>query len=138
DRAMTHELHSAYILGPSGEGVFRNRFNYGVGRWITVKGLARPPVLEDLRGWLVRPAYTPAAAFSCSAPLLNEIYETTLWTFENVTLGGYVVDCPHRERMGYGGDAHATTTTGLSAYHLGAFYTKWAEDWRDVQGRMPT
>src|SRR5262249_10624488 len=33
ERPMTHRLHSAYIIGPSGKGVFRNRFNYGVGRW---------------------------------------------------------------------------------------------------------
>jgi alpha-L-rhamnosidase len=37
--------------------------------------------------------------------------------------------------MGYGGDAHATTATALDHYALGAFYTKWAEDWRDVQGK---
>ena len=138
DRPMTHGLHSAYIVGPAGEGVFRNRFNYGVGRWVTVSGLREIPRLDDLRGWLVRPAYARAAEFSCSSTLLNDIYETALWTFENLTLGGYVVDCPHRERMGYGGDAYATTLTGLSAYRLGAFYTKWSEDWRDVQGRRPT
>ncbi len=138
DRAMTHELRSAYIVGPAGEGVFRNRFNYGVGRWITVSGLRESPRLDDLRGWLVRPGYARAAHFSCSLPLLNDIYRTALWTFENLTLGGYVVDCPHRERMGYGGDAYATTLTGLAAYRLGAFYTKWSEDWRDVQGRTPT
>ncbi len=27
DKAMTNQLHSAYILGPSGKGTFRNRFN---------------------------------------------------------------------------------------------------------------
>src|SRR5690606_19115853 len=48
--------------------------------------------------------------------------------------GGYIVDCPQRERMGYGGDAHATSETGMFNYQLGAFYTKWMEDWRDVQG----
>ncbi len=138
DRPITHRLRSAYIVGPSGSGVFRHRFNYGVGRWLTVTGLRHPPRLEDVRGWLARPAFTPAAAFSCSSPLLNDIHRTALWTFENLTLGGYVVDCPHRERMGYGGDAYATTATGLSAFHLGAFYTKWSEDWRDVQGRTPT
>lgn len=138
ERTMTHGLRSVYVMGPAGEGMFRNRFNYGVGRWITVSGLRRAPSLEDLRGWLVRPAYARTADFSCSLPLLNGIYETARWTFENLTLGGYVVDCPHRERMGYGGDAYATTLTGLSGYGLGAFYTKWSEDWRDVQGRMPT
>ena len=64
----------------------------------------------------------------------ERIYRTTLWTFEDLSLGGYVVDCPHRERMGYGGDAHATTECGLNNYSLGAFYTKWTQDWRDVQG----
>src|SRR5690606_30478213 len=36
---MTHNLHSAYVIGSSGKGVFRNRFNYSSGRWITIHGL---------------------------------------------------------------------------------------------------
>ncbi len=131
---MTHRLHSAYIIGPSGKGTFRNRFNYGVGRWITIRGLQAKPSAEQVRGWLVRTDYARAGHFECDNDLLNRIYDVTLWTFENLSLGGYVVDCPHRERMGYGGDAHATTRTALDNYSLAAFYTKWAEDWRDVQG----
>jgi hypothetical protein len=50
-----------------------------------------------------------------------------------LSLGGYVVDCPHRERMGYGGDAHATMMTALAHFGVEAFYRKWLEDWRDVQ-----
>ena len=138
DRAMTHQLHSTYVVGADGRGVFRNRFNYGVGRWVTVTGLKNRLQPEQIRGWLVRPAYARATDFTCSNPLLNDIFATTLWTFENLTLGGYVVDCPHRERMGYGGDAYATTTTGLNLFRLGAFYQKWSEDWRDVQGRAPS
>jgi alpha-L-rhamnosidase len=134
EQPMTHKLRSAYVLGPAGQGTFRNRFNYAVGRWITVKGLEAKPELADFRGYLVRTDYRRAADFECSNPLLNDIYRTTLWTFENLSLGGYVVDCPQRERMGYGGDAHATTETALNSYQLGAFYTKWAQDWRDVQG----
>jgi alpha-L-rhamnosidase len=130
---MTYRIRSAYIVGPSGSGSFRNRFNYGVGRWITVKGLRAKPALDDIRGWLVRTDYARASAFECSDPLLNRIYDTTLWTIENLSLGGYMVDCPHRERMGYGGDAHATTATALMNFRTDAFYTKWAEDWRDVQ-----
>jgi alpha-L-rhamnosidase len=132
DKPITHRLRSAYIIGPTGEGTFRNRFNYSSARWITITGLQQKP---DLRGWLVRNDYERAAAFASSSQLLNDIYSTTLWTFENLAIGGYVVDCPQRERMGYGGDAHATTTTGLSNYKLGAFYSKWSEDWRDVQGK---
>ena len=135
NEAMTHQLHSAYVIGPSGKGLFRNRFNYSVGRWVQIEGLRQKPSLADLRGWLVRTDYQRAARFACANPLLNDIYKTTLWTFENLSLGGYSVDCPQRERMGYGGDAHATTETALDNYQMGAFYTKWAEDWRDVQGK---
>lgn len=131
---MTHRLRSQYILGPSGKGTFQNRFNYFTGRWVTITGLKYKPALSDMRASLVRTDYARAADFECSNDLLNRIYRTTLWTFEDLSLGGYVVDCPHRERMGYGGDGHATTPCGLNNYSLGAFYTKWAQDWRDVQG----
>ena len=132
--AMTHRLHSVYVIGPSGQGTFRNRFNYGVGRWVQINGLRTAPSLSQMRGWLIRTDYRRAAQFECDQPLINRIYDTALWTFENLSLGGYVVDCPQRERMGYGGDAHATTRMALNNYALGAFYTKWIEDWRDVQG----
>jgi alpha-L-rhamnosidase len=131
---MTNRLHSQYIIGPSEKGTFKNRFNYFTGRWVTMEGLKYKPALNEIRAQLVRTDYTRAADFECSNDLLNRIYRTTVWTFEDLSLGGYVVDCPHRERMGYGGDGHATTGCGLNNYSLGAFYTKWTQDWRDVQG----
>ncbi len=134
---LTFNIRSAFVVGESGEGVFRNRFNYSSGRWITIKGLKSAPVTADIQGWMVRTAYGDASRFECSDPLQNWIYRTVTWTFENLSLGGYVVDCPQRERFGYGGDAHATSETGLLNYKLGAFYTKWLEDWRDVQGTEP-
>ncbi len=134
---MTFRNHSAYIIGASGKGVFRNRFNYSSGRWITIRGQKEKPELDDIRGWMIRTNYQPTTTFECSDPLQNWIYDRVRWTFENLSIGGYVVDCPQRERMGYGGDAHATSETGLFNYKLGAFYTKWMEDWRDVQGTEP-
>lgn len=134
---MTFSLNSAYVIGQSGKGTFKNKFNYSSGRWITIKGLKYAPQKEDIKGWLVRTNYADATTFECSNPLQNWIYNTVNWTFENLSLGGYIVDCPQRERLGYGGDAHATTETGMLNYQLGAFYTKWLEDWRDVQGTEP-
>lgn len=136
DEEMTHRLHSAYILGASGAGVFCNRFNYGSGRWITVKGLKQTLTPDDVLGWSIRTDYRRTGSFTSSNDRLNDIYDTLLWTYENLSLGGYVVDCPQRERMGYGGDAHATTETALDNYRLAAFYAKWAEDWRAVQGKQ--
>jgi alpha-L-rhamnosidase len=86
---------------------------------------------------MVRTAFDDAARFECSDPLQNWIYNTVKSTIENLSLGGFIVDCPQRERFGYGGDAHATSETGLFNYKVGAFYTKGREDWRDVQGTDP-
>lgn len=132
--AMTFGLHSIYIIGPGGKGTFRNRFNYMSGRWVQITGLRAKPALSQMRGWAIRTDYQRASDFECDQPLLNKIYQTTLWTFENLSLGSYVVDCPQRERRGYGGDGFATIRTALDNYQLGAFCTKWMEDWRDVQG----
>ncbi|MEC3880470.1 family 78 glycoside hydrolase catalytic domain [Parapedobacter sp. 10938] len=134
---MTFNLHSAYVIGATGKGTFRNRFNYSSGRWITIQGLDEAPDINDIRGWMVRTDYENAAQFESSDTLQNWIYDRVRWTFENLSLGGFIVDCPQRERMGYGGDAHATSETGMFNYHLGAFYTKWMQDWRDVQGTEP-
>lgn len=138
--ACSYGIHSIYKVGPKRKGVFCNRFNYMTGRWVQITGLRYKPEPEQIRGWMIRPDYRRSGGFECDIPLLNDIYRTTLWTFENLSLGNYVVDCPHRERCGYGGDALATTRTGLGNYQLGAFYTKWMEDWRDVQdsdGNVP-
>lgn len=134
---MTFNLHSSFVIGPDGEGTFENRFNYSSGRWITIRGLKKKPEADDIRGWMVRTNYKKASEFECSDPLQNWMYDRITWTYENLSLGGFIVDCPQRERMGYGGDAHATSETGLMNYHLGAFYSKWMEDWRDVQGTEP-
>lgn len=124
---------SELLLGPDGWGLFRSRFNYVAGRWVTVKGIDQAPERDDVRGWLVRSGYERAASFRCSDELLNRIYGTALHTFESLSVSGYTVDCPHRERMGYGGDAHATMEAAMRNYGMGAFYTKWLQDWRDVQ-----
>jgi alpha-L-rhamnosidase len=133
NETMTYGLQSEYIVGPSGKGVWRNRFNYMSGRMMTVTGLDHIPWMSAINCEQLRSDYQRAGGFSSSDPLLNQVYNTTIWTFENLSLGGYVVDCPQRERRGYGGDAHATTQTALDNFNMGAFYTKWSQDWRDVQ-----
>ncbi|MFA6838356.1 MAG: family 78 glycoside hydrolase catalytic domain [Dysgonamonadaceae bacterium] len=134
---MTFRNHSAYKIGPSGKGTFRHHFNYASGRWITIKGMKSKPQLSDIKGWQVRTAYESASTFESSDPLQNWIHDRINWTFRNLSIGGYIVDCPQRERFGYGGDAHATSETGMFNYKMGAFYSKWLEDWRDVQGTEP-
>ena len=44
------------------------------------------------------------------------------------------VDCPHRERLGYLGDAHSSLETALSTVASDRFYDKWLQDIIDIQG----
>jgi len=96
---------------------------------VKIKGLKKSRFWSKCEAGSSAPITSGVGGFECDQPLLNRIYDTTLWTFENLSLGSYLVDCPHRERRGYGGDAHATLWTALDNYDLGAFYTTWAEDW---------
>lgn len=129
----TFNLFSSYTIGPKGEGYFQNHFNYSSARWITITGLDYEPSLDDIVGWNIHTAYENAATCETSDDLQNWIFNVGRWTFENLSVGGYVVDCPQRERMGYGGDAHATSESAMYNYSMEAFYYKWLQDWRDCQ-----
>lgn len=129
----TYGQEAELQLDAGGAGRFRHRFHYFAGRFVTVEARQGPLEILSVRGLPIRSDYRRSTQFRCSSDLLTEIHATTLWTYENLTLGGYVVDCPHRERWGYGGDAHATMETALLHYEHGAFHTKWLQDWRDVQ-----
>lgn len=133
--------HDEYVMRKDGTETWQNcRFNYHATRTFTVSGLEKKPAPADIRGHLIHTDYQPASEFTCSNELLNWIYRTVLWTERCLTIGGYAVDCPHRERMGYG-DGSASMESMLCNFGAGAFYTKWLRDWRDGQdpatGDMP-
>ncbi len=130
---QTYNQAEEYIFRGGAEETFRTRLTYHAFRWVLVKGLPRKPNLKAVRGLMITTDMPRTARFKCSNDLLNRIYETTLWTYRCLSLGGYTVDCPHRERLGYGGDAHATMETAMSNLAAAAFYTKWLTDWRDAQ-----
>jgi hypothetical protein len=122
-----------FSLNNEGRGAFRNRFNYANGQWITIRGDVDPPNLSQISAWMVSTDLERVGHFRCSDQLHNQIYETSLQTLECLNLGGYVVDCSHRERLGYGGDGQVTAMAMLPNYACGAFYSKWLLDWCDAQ-----
>jgi len=132
-RFMTQNQRDEYVTSAAPGQVIRERFNYHGFRYVQVTGLARKPEAADIRGYMIRTAYQPAGEFESSNDLLNRIYRTTTWTYENLSLGGYVVDCPTRERLGYGGDAGTSLETGMFNFDTSALYTRWLSNWRDAQ-----
>jgi alpha-L-rhamnosidase len=125
---------SQYVSNGNPLDTFQNRFNYSGGRYITIEGLKEKPELSDITGYAVGTDLKRVGQFSSSSDLFNKIYEMDLWTFRANTIEGFTDDCPHRERLGYGEVAFATSWgCGLPNYQAGAFYTKVVRDWCDVQ-----
>lgn len=122
-----------FTFGASGTGSFAQRFSYHEIQYITIQGLGAPPAVGDVVGHRLTSLGAPTGAFSCSSPLITKMYDTTVNNYRGITTGGMTVDCPHRERRGYGGDGHTSYQFALANFDVGAFFTKWARDFADVQ-----
>ena len=132
-RFASFNQRDEYVTRQGPGQTIRSRFNYHAFRWARVTGLEQAPSLDDVKGFLIRTSYEPAGEFRSSNELLNKIYDTVTWTYQSLTMGGYVVDCPHRERLGYGGDAGTSMETGMYNFDVGGLYSKWSANWRDAQ-----
>ncbi len=121
------------VVGSGGAVTFRSRFNYHGFRYVRVVGLEAAPAASAVRGYLIRTAYGRAGEFTSSNQLLNRIYEMVTRTYEALSLGGYVVDCPTRERLGYGGDGGTSMEVGMFNFATGGLYNSWLANWRDSQ-----
>jgi len=93
------------------------------------RSIDRAPAKEDAVALLVESALADAGSFACSDPLLNRIHAVNRWTQRCLNLGSYYVDCPTRERMGYG-DGQVAIQGMMMNFDAGRFYAKWAQDWR--------
>ena len=125
---------SKYIFGKSGKGKFQNRFNVAGGRWITVHGLKYPPKKEDATGYVVTNNRKQISSFKSSSEQLNQIYQVNLNTYLANTMDGILVDCPHRERRGWGEvTVAAMYGDALPNFESGAYMDQYLQYTRDAQ-----
>ena len=129
-----------YIASGNGKECFVNKFNYKAYRYLKLSGIDIPPALSDVTAHLIRTGYSGKSEFSCSDKDMNAIHDMIQYTLECLTLGGYMVDCPQIERLGYGGDGNASTLTAQTMFNLAPLYRNWMQAWRDSMkedGSMP-
>ncbi len=107
---------------------FQNKFNYHAFRWVKIAGLDNESI-RKLEALQISENNEQVSSFQCSNPLLNKIWEAVNNTYRCINYSGYVVDCPHRERFGYGGDSHSSMEAALSNFDLAALFNKWTLDW---------
>lgn len=115
-------------------GYFTNRFHMHAFRYVRVRGL-NTSHLSPLTFHLSQiSAVDPkeGATFECSDPRLNAIHDMVKYTLSCLTFSGYTVDCPHIERMGYGGDGNSSTMTLQTIWDVRDLYRNWMTAWGDA------
>ena len=117
-------MQDSFTFGSTGTGTFTMRFAYHEIQYITIGGLSAAPKLGDVVGWRLTSSFRKSGDFSCSDDMISKIYSTTVNNYQGITTGGQTVDCPHRERRGYGGDGHTSYQFALANFQVGAYFTK--------------
>ena len=134
-------LYTDYFIGNGTAGEhFSSKFNYKGYRYLKLVGLDKPLPLTDITASIVRTDYSANTSFACSDEDMNAIYKMVHNTLEALSLGGYIVDCPQIERLGYGGDGNASLITAQTYFNLAPLYMNWLQAWSDCQredGGMP-
>lgn len=127
-----------YILKGEGEEKYEPRFTYHGFRYVELRGYPGVPKLDTVMGKLVHSSVHQIGNFSCSKPILNQLQHLITWG-QKTNLHSITTDCCQRdERMGWLGDAHLTAETAMMNFDMGAFYTKFINDIRDVQDKNGT
>ncbi len=128
----TYNQRDEFISAGKKEEQFYNVFNYHGFRYALIEGLGYTPKMEDLVAIPVETEVNEVGSFSCSNDLYNSIHQMVRWTYRALNLGGQTVDCPHRERVGYG-DGQTIMDVGCFNFNASSMYVKWSENWWDEQ-----
>ena len=123
--------YDEYITAGDGKDVFCNKFHHHAFRYVLVKNI-RQPRAEDLTALQISGDYAETVRFKCSDDDINSIYQMISRTMRCLTFSGYMVDCPHLERMGYGGDGNSSTMTVQTLCDVAPVYYNWLTAWGDA------
>lgn len=118
-----------YICKGDGPETWEPKFSYHGFRYAEVSGMSKKPDANSIKAVLVATDVAQKGSFYCSDPLLNKMDTISRWTIVD-NLHGIPEDCPHREKCGWLGDAHAFCEYALYNYEMANFYTKYMEDIR--------
>ncbi len=131
------EIH--YILSGKGKELYKPSFTFMGFRYVLVEkwpGTVNP---DDFTAVVICSDMKRTGNFECSDALLNQFYQNSVRS----QMGNFIdlpTDCPHRERMGWTGDAQVFCRTAATNYDVQAFFIKWLCDVSTAQkdgGEIP-
>lgn len=118
------------FIARGGQETYTPRFTFHGFRYVEISGLPARLPLESVTALRLNADVEDAGVFECSNPLLNRIQAMCRRTFLS-NIFGVQSDCPHRERLGYGGDIVATSEAFMDNFNMSTFYEKSVHDWSD-------
>jgi len=123
-----------YILAGQGVEMWQPRFTFHGFRYVEVTGYPGRPEKDAITGLAVNSEIPAAGSFTCSSPMVNQLFQDILWT-QRANFISVPTDCPQRdERLGWMGDAQVFIRTATYDADVAAFFTKWLRDVEDAQG----
>jgi len=138
DPTQSFQIDS-YILKGGAEETWEARFAYHGFRYVEMTGFPGAPSASSLRGRFVHSDVRSVGEFTCSNSTANKIQQNARWSYLS-NLHGVPTDCPHREKLGWTGDAHVAAEMGLYNFDSASVYQKWMRDLTDEQrktGELP-
>lgn len=121
-----------------GQNEYTPKYFYGGFRYALIE-TDIPFEKDDFFAVAVYSALEETSSFSCSNPLINKLYENTLWSLKSNSTD-LPSDCPTRERMGWTGDSQIFFCTASYMTNYAPFARKHVRDIFDRQwksGRLP-
>ena len=106
------------------------KFSYHGFQYVQVSGLIQEPTQETVQAVFVHSDVKQVGGFTASDEMLNKIYQASLLTAK-ANMHSVPEDCPHREKCGWLGDAHANAQALMYSFELTRFYLKYLEDIRE-------
>ncbi|MBC8618634.1 family 78 glycoside hydrolase catalytic domain [Parabacteroides faecis] len=116
-----------YICAGNGQEVWNPRFTYHGYRYLELSGMVTEPELDWIKTILVQTDVNKRGEFECSDQQINKLHELAIRTMLSNT-HGLPTDCPHRERCGWLGDAHAVAPFENYNFDLNNFWMKYMKD----------
>ena len=111
-----------------GEQTFEPLFTHMGFRYVRLENWPCEANAEDFTGVVVNSDLERTGDFSCSDPMINQLYSNVVWGQK----GNFVdvpTDCPQRdERLGWTGDAQAFIRTACFNMNSAPLFTKWLHD----------
>lgn len=109
----------------------QSQFTTHAFRFVEICCTKEPPS-SGVHALAYRTAFSEWGDFSSSNVRINGGYELVKNAM-NSNMLGVQSDCPHREKIQYGGDILADSPASLHMYDMSSFYRKVVRDWRDQQ-----